>query len=301
MRVLIAEDDYTSRKILTAALSKWGHEPVVTEDGVSAWEALQQPGAPQLVLLDWDMPGMDGLDVCRRLRQDDSSSPAYVILLTGRGEKGDIVQGLEAGANDYLPKPYDQQELQARIGVGQRMLELQAKLLDAMEALQHLAMHDSLTGVLNRRAILDRLKEEISRSRRTGAPLSVAMCDLDHFKQVNDTLGHQAGDEVLMTFARCAQSHLREYDSVGRYGGEEFLVIASGLSGHGDGGAYERLREEIAGTTICTKAGPAFITVSIGVAQGSGQSSVDSLLAAADAALYQAKARGRNCVIHADE
>lgn len=301
MRILIAEDNSTSRKILAAMLKKWGHEPTVTEDGIAAWEALQDPDAPRLVLLDWDMPGMDGVDVCRRLRQNDSQNPAYVILLTGRGEKGDIVKGLEAGANDYLSKPYDQQELQARIGVGQRMLELQAKLLDALDALQHLAIHDPLTGVLNRRAILDRLKEEISRCERVGGCLSVAMCDLDHFKRVNDTLGHQAGDEVLSTFARCVQSHLREYDSVGRYGGEEFLVITSDLGGHGDGCAYERVCSEVANTQVHTRAGVVSITVSIGVAQWSGHSSVDALLGAADAALYQAKARGRNCVIHANE
>ena len=127
MRILIAEDDFTSRSILTAILKKWGYDPVVTEDGEAAWDALQQPDAPRLVLLDWNMPGMDGLEVCRRLREHETPNPPYVILLTGRGEKGDIVQGLEAGANDYVAKPYDNEELQARIRVGQRMLELQAQ------------------------------------------------------------------------------------------------------------------------------------------------------------------------------
>ncbi len=145
MRVLIAEDDLTSRSILTAIVKKWGYDPVVTNDGTAAWEALQQADAPKLVLLDWMMPGMDGLEVCRRLRENDSTNPAYVILLTGRGEKGDIVLGLTAGANDYVAKPYDSEELQARIGVGKRMLELQASLADARDSLEHLATHDPLT------------------------------------------------------------------------------------------------------------------------------------------------------------
>ena len=204
MKILIAEDDFTSRSMLTAILKKWGYDPVVTEDGMAAWDALQKPDAPRLVLLDWNMPGLDGLEVCRRLRTKETPNPPYVILLTGRGEKGDIVRGLEAGANDYIAKPYDNAELQARIRVGQRMLELQAKLLEARDALAHQATHDALTGIFNRRAILDRLAQEISRAERDGTPLSVGMFDIDHFKKINDTFGHQAGDDVLVAFARCS-------------------------------------------------------------------------------------------------
>jgi diguanylate cyclase (GGDEF)-like protein len=299
MRVLIAEDDFTSRNILTAILKKWGYDPVVTNDGAAAWDVLQRPDAPKLVLLDWNMPGMEGLEVCRRLSDNDSSNPPYVILLTGREEKGDIVQGLRAGANDYIAKPYDNEELQARIGVGRRMLELQASLVDARDALEHLAMHDPLTGVFNRRAILDRLKAELSRARREDGSLSIGICDLDHFKKINDTYGHQAGDDVLIAFTRCVQSHLRDYDCVGRYGGEEFIVIAAGSRGQIHEGLYERLRAQVADTEIKTNAGTTSITVSIGVAPGTGQSTVDALLAAADTALYQAKADGRNCVAYA--
>ncbi len=299
MRILIAEDDFTSRNILTAILKKWGYDPLTTVDGNAAWDALQQPDAPKLVLLDWNMPGMEGLEVCRRLREIDSPSPSYVILLTGRGEKGDIVQGLEAGANDYISKPYDKEELQARIGVGKRMLELQCSLLEARDALAHQATHDPLTGILNRRAILDRLNKELLRVSREDGRLSVGICDLDHFKKVNDTYGHQVGDEVLVAFTQCIQAHLREYDSVGRYGGEEFLIIVAGSEGQIQEGIYERLVTEVADTEIKTKAGPISITVSIGVAPGTGQSAIDALLAAADAALYQAKAEGRNRVAYA--
>lgn len=300
MRVLIAEDDLSSRSILIAILKKWGHDPVITKDGLDAWEMLRQPDAPKLVLLDWDMPGMEGPEVCRRLRlcEKDSSNPPYVILLTSRGEKGDIVAGLDAGANDYIAKPYDRAELQARIGVGQRMLELQASLLEARNALEFLAMHDPLTGVFNRRAILDRLKAEISRAQREGGTLSVGMCDLDHFKKVNDTYGHQAGDDVLIAFTQCVQAHLRDYDCVGRYGGEEFLLVAAAPKGQIEGNLYERLRAQVADTEIEMKTGTISITVSIGVASRTGQSTVDTLLAVADAALYQAKADGRNRVAY---
>ena len=299
MRVLIAEDDLTSRTILTAILKKWGHDPIITEDGNAAWDALQQPDSPKLVLLDWNMPGMEGLELCRRLRENVSSNPPYIILLTGRVEKADIVQGLEAGANDYVTKPYDREELQARIGVGQRMLDMQASLLEARNALEYQAMHDPLTGIFNRRAILDRLKAEISRAKREGGRLSIGMCDLDHFKKVNDTCGHQAGDEALVAFTRCIQANLRDYDCVGRYGGEEFLVIAAGSRGQNEDALYERLRAKIADAVIKTKAGDISITVSIGVAPGTDQSTVETLVAAADAALYRAKANGRNRVAFA--
>jgi diguanylate cyclase (GGDEF)-like protein len=299
MKILIAEDDFTSRSILTAVLKKWGFDPVVTEDGGAAWDVLQRPDAPRLILLDWNMPGMDGLEICRRLRESEVPNPPYVILLTARGEKGDIVKGLEAGANDYVAKPYDNEELQARIRVGQRMLEMQSRLLEARDKLAYQATHDPLTGVLNRRAILDRLGREISRAKRENGSLSVGMFDIDHFKNINDTHGHLAGDEALVAFIRCIQDGLREYDFVGRYGGEEFLVIAPGSIGLKSESLYERLRARIAGAEIATNAGSISLTVSIGVAPGTGQSSVDALLAAADAALYQAKAGGRNRVVYA--
>jgi diguanylate cyclase (GGDEF)-like protein len=298
MKILIAEDDLTSRRILTVILKKWGYEPVVTEDGNEAWSKLQETDAPRLVLLDWNMPGLDGLEVCRRLRKSETTDSRYVILLTGRGEKGDIVRGLEAGANDYIAKPYDNEELQARIRVGQRMLDLQTSLLETQTALAYQATHDGLTGIFNRRAILDRLTQEIARALRQGSRLSIGMCDIDNFKKINDTFGHQAGDEVLVAFVQCLQANLREYDCVGRYGGEEFLIIAAGLSGQSDDNLYERLRTKAAAEIIKTKAaGDVFLTVSIGTATGTGKSMVDGLLAAADAALYQAKAEGRNKVV----
>ena len=299
MKVLIADDDFTSRSILTAILKKCGFDPVVAEDGGAAWDILQRPDAPRLILLDWNMPVLDGPEICRRLKARNVADPPYVILLTARGEKSDIVDGLDAGANDYMAKPYDRAELLARIGVGRRMLEMQSNLLEARDALAHQATHDFLTGVFNRRAVRDRLKQEISRAGRDGKSLSVGMLDIDHFKKINDTFGHQAGDESLIAFTRLIQDGLREYDCVGRYGGEEFLVIAPGSVGSKNESLFERLRTRISEAEIATNAGPISLTVSIGVAPGTGQSDVDTLLAAADAALYQAKAEGRNRVVYA--
>ena len=299
MRILIAEDDVTSRTILAAILQKWGYDPVTVRDGSSAWSVMQNADAPNLVILDWDMPGMDGLEVCRRIRKSLTANPPYLIILTARGEKTDIVKGLDAGANDYVSKPYDNNELRARIGVGQRMVELQTELLEAKNALAHEAMHDALTGALNRRAILDVLGKELKRAERRDSNLSIGFLDIDYFKHVNDTYGHQVGDEVLRGFAHALQGNLRGYDLVGRYGGEEFLVVAPDSSGTAKEELYERLRSRIEGLLIATKSGEVGVTVSIGVARANGDSTVDSLLAAADTALYRAKDEGRNRVVYA--
>jgi two-component system, cell cycle response regulator len=298
VKVLIADDDRTSRRLLAAMVAKWGYDPLVAEDGGAAWKALQQPDHPRLVLLDWNMPVLDGLEVCRRLRALGSPDPPYVILLTGRTEKGDIVHGLEAGANDYVAKPYNHEELQARLQVGRRTLALQAHLLAVQEQLAALAARDPLTGILNRRTILQRLAEELSRVTRQGGRLTVGMCDLDHFKAVNDTYGHQAGDDVLRGFTASVQAQLRKYDSIGRYGGEEFLVIAPGVHGSADAGLFERLCDRVSRVPLPTTRGAVSITVSIGVASADRSSTVDTLLGAADAALYRAKAEGRNRVAY---
>ncbi len=299
MKILIAEDDRTSRDILHAILLKWGYDPLVVIDGNAAWDLLQKPGCPNLLILDWNMPGLDGIEVCRRVREKESPDPPYIIILTARGEKSSIVEGLEMGANDYITKPYDIDELRARIRVGQRMLELQSDLNKTKNALAHEAMHDPLTGVLNRRAILNNLQAELSRLKRMGGTLSIGMCDIDYFKQVNDRFGHQVGDEVLCHFTRTIQQNLRDYDLVGRYGGEEFLVVACGSTGTAQEGLYQRLCLQIAKKTMIADRENGNITVSIGVAGGTGTSTVNELLEAADSALYQAKKEGRNRVVYA--
>jgi two-component system, cell cycle response regulator len=296
VRILIAEDDLTSRTVLTALLRNWGYDPMATEDGAKTMEALQQADAPRLLLLDWNMPKMNGLEVTRQVRAQDTSNPPYIILLTSRGETVHIVAGLDAGANDYMIKPYKTEELRARVSVGQRMLELQANLLEARNALAHQALHDPLTGVYNRRAIDNVLCQELARAQRENVGLAIGMCDIDHFKRVNDTYGHTVGDEALCGFVHRLKRHLREYDHLGRWGGEEFLVVAPGITEKGSGGLYERLRAAVADDPLPTRAGNLSITVSIGVAVWSGKETEDELLSAADYALYQAKGQGRNCV-----
>lgn len=299
MRILIAEDDKTSRTILTEILKKWGYEPIAVADGRSAWEIMQKPDAPPLSLLDWEMPGMNGLDVCRSIRENNPPNPPYLIILTNRGNKADIVAGLESGANDYISKPYDNSELQARINVGRRMVNLQTDLLHAKNALAHEAMHDPLTGALNRRAILESLSKELKRAERKQSTLSIGLCDIDHFKQINDTYGHQVGDAVLCSFVEVIQNNLRGYTLVGRYGGEEFLVVTPDSTGSDIEGIYERLRYQIDKQRITTNSGEVGVTVSIGVAGTNNGKTTDTLLATADAALYQAKEAGRNRVVYA--
>ncbi|MDD3083158.1 MAG: diguanylate cyclase [Desulfobacterales bacterium] len=298
MKILIAEDDATSRFMLQAVIVKWGFIAATAFDGRETWEMMRKEDAPKLVLLDWMMPEMDGLEVVRRVRALKTDRPPYIIMLTARGEKEDIIAGLDAGANDYLSKPFDPGELRARIEVGRRMVEMQDALVESREILAHQATHDVLTGLLNRRAILDRLREELARAGRQGDVLAVGMCDIDHFKQINDTYGHHAGDDALRGLAKILGESLRAYDSVGRVGGEEFLVIAPIKAGMDCIAIFNRLCARVAGKRMETGSGPLSVTVSIGVACADDKNTVDEILAAADAALYRAKNQGRNRVVH---
>jgi len=301
MKVLIAEDDMTSRIILDSVLKKWGLTPVLTCNGKEAWEVMQSKEAPRLAVLDWQMPEMNGIEVCQKIREIDTSDPPYLILLTSKDEKKDIVKGLQAGANDFISKPYDNKELQARINVGQRMVKLQFELGNAYRALKHEAMHDPLTNIFNRRAIIDLLEKEIARAKREKTGLCVGVCDLDYFKKVNDTYGHQIGDEVLIAFTRFVSDKLRLNDHVGRIGGEEFLIVASGYKDLQKDALFERLCEYVRKSEITTEKGSISITVSIGVARYKGVENVDGLVAAADTALYHAKKTGRDRVVFADD
>lgn len=299
MKVLIAEDDITSRKILTAVLEKWGYNPIAVNDGLDALKILQKIDSPELVLLDWKMPVMDGLEVCRRIRKELCNNRVYIIILTSKSEIKNIVAGLDAGANDYIIKPYDNEELRARINVGQRMIEIQTELEKTKKALVHEAMHDHLTGIYNRRAIIDMLQREVSLARRKRGCVNIGMCDLDNFKQINDSYGHQAGDEVLCGFTRTIQNNLRGYDIFGRYGGEEFLVIIPDGIELSEEHIFERLRKKISEQRMLTRAGEINVTMSVGVAGLQNGESVDTLLGAADTALYRAKEEGRNQVCFA--
>lgn len=297
MKILIAEDDLISRRILEAVLAKWGYDPIVAVNGDEAWEIMQKADSPDMAVLDWEMPGKSGLEVCKRIRKKDVSNPPYIIILTAKNAKSDIVEGLEAGANDFVTKPYDKDELQARIRVGQRMVKLQSALIKAKDALAHEASHDPLTGILNRRAILDTLNKELVRAKRNNLKLSIGLCDIDFFKQVNDNHGHQVGDDVLCSLVKVIRNILRPYDFIGRYGGEEFLLVVPESSGSVIEGIYERVRASIADHKMITRSGKVGITVSIGVARLKEGQTTDDLLAESDIALYKAKDNGRNQVV----
>ena len=299
MRILIADDDPTSRVILKELITKHGHDVVTAVNGTEAWQAMQQPEAPRMLILDWMMPEMDGMEVCRRIREQDTDLPPHIIMLTARGGKADIIAGLNAGADDYLAKPFDSGELSARINVGCRLIEMQNKLLEARNALDHEARHDYLTSILNRRAILEALSREISLQEREPSGLAIGICDLDHFKKINDAYGHQVGDDVLCGVVRLVESSLRPYDYLGRLGGEEFAIIAPNIINGDVIPLYERLRAAIAARPFPTRQKDLSITVSIGVAVWSEKMTESTLLAAADAALYTAKNKGRNCVCRA--
>jgi diguanylate cyclase (GGDEF)-like protein len=297
--VLVAEDSPTFRIILTKWLSTWGYQTNVATNGVEAWEVLQKPGAPSLVILDWIMPGLDGLELCRRIRARRLSRYVYILMLTANNKKEEIVAGLEAGADDYLTKPFNAEELEARLRSGRRILQLQEDLIAAQEELRFQATHDALTGVSNRGSILDGLDNELARARRTGRTVTVFLLDLDHFKRVNDTYGHQAGDAVLREVGQRLVSSVRTYDSVGRYGGEEFLVVAPEVGPEGLMDYGERLRIRIAETPVDTGDHKLPITASFGAASLTPQDVTitrELLIHAADIALYNAKRNGRNRV-----
>ena len=298
MSVLVAEDNPVFQSMLRSMLTKWGYEARVLPNGLEAWDAMQAADAPRLAVLDWMMPYMDGVEVCRRIRTAAREPYVYVLLLTARTESQDLVEGMEAGADDYLTKPFNAQELRVRLRAGRRILDLQQQLMEAREALRVQATHDALTGLFNRGRVLEILATEIARSEREMRPLAVLMVDLDRFKQINDTLGHQAGDAVLRESARRMQAATRQYDASGRYGGEEFLIVLPGCGAREGHAQAERIREAFARAPFAAGADSLAVTCSIGVSSrdACAAGDADRLIREADAALYDAKNRGRNSV-----
>ncbi len=298
MRILIAEDEPTTRHILASKLAKWGYDVIETRDGNEAWMEFQSEAPPRLAILDWTMPGVDGVELCRRVRQKGSDLYTYIILLTAHQHEENIVTGMEAGADDYITKPFKAGELRVRLRAGRRIIELQNELIEAREALREKATHDPLTGLWNHGEILAILDRELSRAERDKGCVSVIMADLDRFKAVNDTYGHMAGDAVLRITARRMLAIVRDYDSIGRYGGEEFLVVLPGCDDAGALDLAERLRLSISGGGMDTADGMIPVGISLGVATSDkwGAVNAEGLVRAADLALYRAKANGRNRV-----
>jgi len=296
VRVLAADDDLTSRLVLQKTMEKWGYDVVVARDGDEAWELLQVADAPDLLVLDWEMPGMSGPDVCRKVLARESARPPYIILLTARSGTQDLVAGLEAGANDYVGKPFDPDELRARLNVGRRFIELYDELLATQRALEHQARTDPLTQTMNRGAIMARLHEEAARAKRTATPLTLGLMDIDHFKRVNDTYGHAAGDAVLCEVVRRVELGLRPYDGLGRVGGEEFLMLIPAATRGDAQSVLDRVRQTVGHTPINHANRPIDVTVSIGGTTSFFEEPEDRVLIQADEALYRAKDRGRNRV-----
>lgn len=301
MKALIADDDLALRFIMQKMLEGWGFEPVIASDGEQALKIMQESEEPpRLLLLDWEMPKINGLDLCKTLRESDTSDPPYIILVTGHAEAEYIQTALDAGANDFISKPTNSGVLRARIGVGLRTLELQRRLNIANHMLAYRADHDDLTGLRNRGAVIEQLESELARAQRNQTELSIAILDIDLFKAVNDTYGHHVGDRVLREFADRLRDTFRPYDTVGRYGGEEFIVICP-IEAEKSFELFERFRKTVEETPFLTTDLAIDLSVSAGVRTFSGEQIEDakgilSLLADADAALYRAKHSGRNNV-----
>lgn len=301
---MLVDDSPVYRHLISAQLRDWGFDVITANDGLEAWKVLGRPGAPSLAVLDWVMPKMDGVELCKKLREQGvSETYVYTILLTAKDEKSDLLRAMDAGVDDYLAKPFDPLELKARLLVGKRIVSLQQELIAAREAMRAAATFDELTGLLNRREIVDFLSRELSRASREHQPLCVILADIDHFKNVNDTLGHVAGDEVLKEVAHLLQSGVRPYDRVGRFGGEEFIVVMPNCDLVPAFTRADQLRALISGKSICTNVKPVTVTLSMGIVAVNqrAQADVQAMLHQADLGLYQAKRKGRNRVEHVEE
>lgn len=304
MKILIIEDELIFRRMVKKYLLEAGYEIVEAEDGLSAWELFQKEPF-QLVITDWMMPGLDGPALVQKIRTSGQKSYTYIIMLTAMDNKDNIVLGLESGADEYLTKPFNSRELIARVASGMRILRLEEELMQARIQMEALAMHDGLTGLLNRRAIEEYAEAEFNMAGRKKQAMSVILLDIDHFKNVNDRFGHKFGDVVLRQVAQTLKEDLRNYDRVGRWGGEEFLLILPGTELKDAVTVAERLRSKTAAVQTSLENGETFsIHISLGTACTTGQfQSLAKLIDAADQALYQAKQSGRNrvCVFEAPQ
>ncbi len=297
--ILLAEDDPVTRMLMTRFLKKAGYEVEAVANGAEALDKMMSRYYPMLVT-DWEMPEMDGVALCKAVRNLRLDGYVYALLLTARDSKEHIIAGLEAGADDYLIKPVHEPELIARLNAGRRILDLEQSLRAANQRNRILSITDALTGAYNRRYLMEQLPRELERCRRYAYPLSVLMCDIDHFKHINDACGHAAGDDVLQQFAARAQNSIRSNsDWVSRYGGEEFLIVLPETEYQGAVVVAEKIRAIIAATPFPTRAGDAVVTASFGVAS-TGSSGpdialkVDALIRTADECLYRSKQEGRN-------
>lgn len=303
MKILLAEDSSVIRMLLERILTVWGYEVVLAEDGEAAWRVLAADDPPSIALLDWMMPGLDGLEVCKRVREARREPYVYIILLTGKEDQADVTRGLAAGADDYLKKPFDNADLEARIRTGRRMVEQQAEVVAARVALREQATTDPLTGLANRRTILERLEKERERSRRMESPCAVVLVEIDSLQRADDVRGRAAGDAVLRHAAATMQAILRPYDLLGRYGDDELIVVLPECDARGARAAAERLRAALSSASVTVGGKTLPVTCSLGVVVGGAGSELDrdGLLAAAKGALDRAKSAGGDREVRAGE
>ena len=296
MKVLIAEDDPASNALLKSLLLKWGFDVVNTFGGVEAWKALQREDTPQIAILDWMMPGIDGLEVCRRIREQEKGGDlyTYVIVLTAKSDREDIVTGIDAGADEYIVKPFDREELRARLRTAQRIIELQTALRVANRKLLLMSRLDPLTGALNRNAVLDDLDLAFYRSEREKKPLSISLVHVDNLKKLSQSAGCAAGDRILQDIVRRINARIRRTDCLGRYGTDDFLVVLSGVDLNTGMGVCRRIRDTISEKEIPVNDHSLPVTVSQCLVAWDGKAGAQEFIAAAESTLSTTKTRGRN-------
>jgi two-component system cell cycle response regulator len=299
MKVLVADDSATIRALLGSSLSAWGFEVVEVKDGAQAWAALEAPDAPNLAIIDWEMPGLDGVELCRRLREREAKGRpyTYVLLGSGHGDRQEVIEGMEAGADDYVVKPFDEHELRARLRAGKRIIELQEELFRMQELLRAQSRTDPLTGCLNRRGILERCFAEMSLARRLSRSLGVGLLDVDQLKHVNEAHGQEAGDWLLHELARRVTSTIRASDSIGRTGGEEFMLLWPGLSPESVRLAAERICAVIKRNPFVAGQASIAVSVSIGLTTTLGAEGQEGVQARAKQALRAAQSTGEKVTL----
>jgi len=303
MRALIADDDPVTTAVLTRVLDLLCIDVVSAADGSAAWQVLEAGPAPELAIIDWTMPGIDGVEICRRIRHEPRLTAMYVLLLTGRDSPSDLVAGLDAGADDYMIKPIDTEELRARVQVGVRVANLQSRLAGQVSGLQEARNHlerlvstDTLTDLHSRRSWFELGAAEFSRFQRYDRPFSLLLLDLDFFKRVNDTFGHEAGDRLLRAFADVLRVECRKSDIVGRLGGEEFALLAPETPQMAAQHLADRIRDVCRTLVVESPAGQVRCSCSIGISEVAwDDENIEGTLRRADAALYEAKRSGRDC------
>lgn len=290
MKVLVAEDDLTSRTMLSFIVKKWGFMPIEVEDGKKALLELQKEDGPKIALLDWSMPEMDGLEVVQKIRLSVGIQQPYIIFITTKGDKEDVLKGISAKANDYILKPYDENELRLRLEVARHKIEIKQAVEDAV-------LKDPLTGVLNRGPILNYLENKVTLANRDGNSLAIGIINVENITEVNKENGHRVGDDLLCEFTKLLQSRIRSSDCIGRYGGDQFLIVSYGIATNEIEPFFRQLHNEVIKETYETRGGPVSIKINLGVVIMEKDSNVDSLLTDAENALEIANRSGQNKIV----